>query len=118
MIEKTDMSFKLPDVKKKISAFLSEEDGSITKQAVVAAGVTVALASLASATRRGNCNGVNAPKDPPISHNGGTVTHYNKVDGPLEVNPYDTEGGLWDGANSVVSTHTHCVKYHYNHASY
>ena len=124
------MGFKIPDIKKKIVAFLTEEDGSITKHAIIAAGVTAAMAGVANAggsvtdtwsPSEGYCGNMPVKTQradgstTTYHHNGGTTaspppgiktptSHYN--------------GDYWDDDMTFSAVHAHCSNSHYNHASY
>lgn len=117
------MKFGLPRIRKKLAAFLSEEDGSIAKQAIITAGVTAVLAGAAQGVSetKGGCDendylskGASKTSGSPDPYV--TVTHYNKAG--FE-NPPQPAADDWNPhPNTELASHGHCVEWHYSHASY
>lgn len=85
---------KLPILKKKISSFLSQEDGFVSKEKLLKGSVIIgSIAILASS--------IFAAQEP--TH----ASHHSSVESNLGVN-YDTV------SNTLIGTHSH----HANHASH
>jgi hypothetical protein len=89
---------KVPKVKKTVKAFLLEEDGKISKQAVVAVGSIIAAGAAASLAAK--------------SAQAGTCT--------VPTTPQDTQKDCWDHTNGVSNPSGTMVahNHHYNHGSH
>lgn len=112
------ISDKIPVFKKKVASFLSREDGKISKESLVKAGILVSIFSLgaamsaksASAGCNRDCPGINNSLRPDKSdyHSNTLVLHDN---GASLVKR--TDEGL------IVGSHSHCVEdCHASHASH
>lgn len=126
------MAFKLPRVAKKLKSFLSEEDGNISKQIVVVAGMTAGMATAVNATCFDESSGFPGEGDSgyltfedlnargelqseriPVSS--GSIIHYHQVD-YLQLQEIDLSTQDTGPAEPVTAHHAHCVEYH--HSSY
>jgi hypothetical protein len=94
---------KIPSFKKTVSAFLTREDGRISKKKLITLGLVAASFAAASSVAHGhtssynpNCGGF-APEN--------SAAHANSL-------------GLTQSAQSLTGTHNHCIETHSSHSSH
>ncbi len=111
------ISGKIPVFKKKIASFLSKEDGKISKENLIKAGVTIAIFSIAASAGAkeaeagrscspATCEGLSRPP---------SKNSHDKDYPPEHINSLD----LSYSGGTATGTHNHCVQEcHNNHASH
>ncbi len=96
---------KLPEIKKKISSFLSKEDGKISKENLLKTGLVLGAVGIASAklvsaghtnSYSPNCDGVTAEE------NNGATAHSSS----MQMEKQETK---------VAATHDNCIERHAHH---
>ena len=112
----TPVSDKIPEFKKKVASFISKEDGKISKESLIKAGVLAATFSLATAlaskpaSSHASCEPAQCPDLPkgvtsPIGGGGGHDSH--ESSGPVSAHDNDLDLDYDEGV--ARGTHGHCA---------
>ncbi|MFH1511189.1 MAG: hypothetical protein ABIF10_05840 [Candidatus Woesearchaeota archaeon] len=96
-----------PKVKKTVQAFLTSEDGRISKKKLVAAGVMVAAMSAAAAAHSSSWD-----PDCPNLDSSGIINPQNGM-----ANHANNLAVAADSSPQITGTHSHCVETHSSHES-
>ncbi|MBW2979910.1 hypothetical protein KY360_00655 [Candidatus Woesearchaeota archaeon] len=115
------MKMKIPQLKKKVNAFLIGEEGKISKESLLKVGALLSGAALgiALASKKAYANHV--------SHSQGSDGACNTyADDPSQCTPGFCDDDIFHGNNlavgeapgSITPSHAHCVETHNSHSSH